>query len=80
MELPTVPDRADTYNYLHANYMFLCWPADAASPFFFLPWPWYILILMGIGVVTVFVLYSIFPITDWVMGARKKKKKAGADK
>ncbi|MCY2927664.1 MAG: TIGR02206 family membrane protein [Planctomycetota bacterium] len=25
-----------------ANYMYMCRPPAAASPFFFLPWPWYI--------------------------------------
>lgn len=28
-----------------ANYMFLCAPPSGASPFFFLPWPWYLLFL-----------------------------------
>ncbi len=28
-----------------ANYMFLCAPPTGASPFFFLPWPWYLAFL-----------------------------------
>lgn len=51
---------------LDSNYMFICDPPLAASPFFFWPWPWYIGVLVAVGVVTVFLLYSIFPITDLV--------------
>ncbi len=39
---------------LDANYMFLREPPAGASPFFFLPWPWYILFLevVGLGIIT----------------------------
>jgi len=45
---------------LGANYMFLCRPPRGASPFFFLPWPWYILFLEAVGVVFVTLLYLPF--------------------
>lgn len=62
-------------NYLlDSNYMFICWAPDAASPFFFLPWPWYIGVLMAVGVVTVLLLYSIFPLTDLVKSRFKAKE------
>jgi len=34
---------------LDANYMYLCEAPDTASPFLFLPWPWYILWLEGLA-------------------------------
>lgn len=57
---------------LDANYMFLCRPPDVESPFYFLPWPWYIAFLTVVGIVLIFLLYSIFPITDWVKGKMRK--------
>lgn len=32
-----------------ANYMFLCGPPQGVSPFFFLRWPWYIVVLEFVG-------------------------------
>ena len=45
---------------LESNYMFLCQPPDTKSPFFFLPWPWYLLFLDGIALVLFYVLFIPF--------------------
>ncbi len=34
-----------------SNYMFLCRRPKGASPFFFLPWPWYILFMEAVGLI-----------------------------
>lgn len=41
---------------LGSNYMFLCQPPDTRSPFFFAPWPWYLLFLDGMALVLFYVL------------------------
>ena len=51
---------------LKSNYMFICEPPDTKSPFFFAPWPWYIPILDGMALVLFFIVYSPFPIGDWL--------------
>ncbi|MDY6914129.1 MAG: hypothetical protein SVT52_06725 [Planctomycetota bacterium] len=56
---------------LDANYMFLCRPPDAPSPFFFLPWPWYIVFLEGVGVVFVVLAYLPLPLSARL--SRRKK-------
>ena len=45
---------------LGSNYMFLCQPPLTKSPFFFLPWPWYLLFLDGIALVLFYVLFIPF--------------------
>jgi hypothetical integral membrane protein (TIGR02206 family) len=45
---------------LGANYMFLCRPPDGVSPFFFLPWPWYIAFLEAVGLALIALLYLPF--------------------
>ena len=45
---------------LGSNYMFLCQPPVTRSPFFFLPWPWYLLFLDGIALVLFYVLFIPF--------------------
>ena len=45
---------------LGSNYMFLCQPPDTKSPFFFLPWPWYLLFLDGVALVLFYVLFIPF--------------------
>lgn len=45
---------------LESNYMFLCQPPDTKSPFFFLPWPWYLLFLDGVALVLFYVLFIPF--------------------
>ncbi len=47
---------------LGANYMFLCEPPAGQSPFFFLPWPWYILFIEAVALVMVTLLYLPFVI------------------
>ena len=46
---------------LGSNYMFLCQPPDTKSPFFFAPWPWYLLFLDGMALVLFYVLSLPFP-------------------
>jgi len=43
-----------------SNYMFLCEPPLGDSPFFFLPWPWYILFLEAFALAMLVVLYLPF--------------------
>ncbi len=45
---------------LGSNYMFLCQPPVTKSPFFFLPWPWYLLFLDGVALVLFYVLFIPF--------------------
>ncbi|MYD59632.1 MAG: TIGR02206 family membrane protein, partial [Gemmatimonadetes bacterium] len=45
---------------LESNYMFLCQPPTTKSPFFFLPWPWYLLFLDGVALVLFYVLFILF--------------------
>lgn len=45
---------------LGSNYMFLCQPPVTRSPFFFLPWPWYLLFLDGMALVLFYVLFIPF--------------------
>ena len=59
---------------LKSNYMFICEPPDTKSPFFFAPWPWYILILDGVALVFFFVVYSPFLIGDWLRSLSPKKQ------
>ena len=49
---------------LGANYMFLCSPPVGKSPFFFLPWPWYILFLEAVGLGFLLLLYLPFVLSD----------------
>ena len=43
---------------LGANYMFLCEPPAGVAPYFFLPWPWYIIFVefVGLGLVILLAL------------------------
>ncbi len=45
---------------LGSNYMFLCQPPITKSPFFFLPWPWYLLFLDSMALVLFYVLFIPF--------------------
>ena len=42
---------------LNSNYMYLCEPPVTASPFLFLPWPWYLLIIEVLGLTFFALLY-----------------------
>lgn len=50
---------------LGANYMFLRHAPRGESPFFFLPWPWYILFIEGVGLAIAAALAAPFWIADW---------------
>ena len=43
-----------------SNYMFLCKPPETAMPLFFLPWPWYLLMLEPVGALLCILLYLPF--------------------
>lgn len=45
---------------LGTNYMFLCAPPTGHSPFYFLPWPWYIPFLAVLTLVLFFLLWLPF--------------------
>ena len=47
-----------------SNYMFLCEPPVGTTPFFFLPWPWYLLFLELLGFLLFLLLYSPFWLRD----------------
>lgn len=53
---------------LGANYMFLREPPAGKSPFFFLPWPWYIPFLEAVGLALVVLLYLPFVLADRLRG------------
>ncbi len=55
---------------LGANYMFLCRPPAGASPFFFLPWPWYLLLLEVVGFGFVLLLCLPFVLADRLRARR----------
>lgn len=60
---------------LGSNYMFLCHAPKTESPFFFTPWPWYILILEPIGIVLCLLLYLPFATANYL----KHRRKAASD-
>lgn len=47
-----------------SNYMFLCEPPVGTTPFFFLPWPWYMLFLEPFAFLLFLLLYSPFWLGD----------------
>ena len=50
-----------------ANYMFLCAPpVGTRSPFFFAPWPWYILFIDALALVLFFVVLLPFLVKQWL--------------
>ena len=49
-----------------SNYMYLSEPPwGTVSPFFFLPWPWYLVVLDVVGLAMFSLVYSPFPIARW---------------
>ena len=68
---------------LGSNYMYLCAaPAGTVSPFFFLPWPWYIAALELIGLSLFFAVYSPFLATSWrtrLGSAGRSRAASGSD-
>lgn len=65
------------------NYMFICDKPETPSIIDYLgPWPWYILSLEGVGIVTFFIYYSPFFIKDIITSLRitsLRKKSAKAE-
>ena len=59
---------------LDSNYMFLREPPVSASPFFFAPWPYYIPVLGGVGLVFFCLLLAPFEIA-----ARWRRRRANVD-
>lgn len=60
---------------LGSNYVFIGRKPDFPSLIDQLgPWPWYILSLIGVGLVSITVLYLPFAIRDWYAAARSKPK------
>jgi len=57
------------FNYLtDGNYLFICNKPDTASIIdFFGPWPWYILVLELVSLVSFFIYYSPFAIKDSII-------------
>ncbi len=56
----------------HANYAYLCQAPEADTPFFFAPWPWYILFLEGIALGMFTLAYLPFWISDRLAGCRSE--------
>ncbi|KKL26781.1 hypothetical protein LCGC14_2391800, partial [marine sediment metagenome] len=58
-------------NYLlGGNYMFMRHPPVGETPFFFLPWPWYLPFLAVVGLVFFWLLYLPFAIEKHLRGRR----------
>ncbi len=53
-----------------SNYMFLCKPPVGTTPFFFLPWPWYLLFLDLVA----FLLFTLFYSPFWVRDRLRRDK------
>ncbi len=51
---------------LDSNYLYICYKPDTASLLDFLgPWPWYILGMEAVGLLTCLILYLPFALRDW---------------
>jgi len=57
---------------LGSNYMFLCKAPIGESPFFFAPWPWYLLVLEVFAVVFFLILYLPYMIGDLFRSRQSK--------
>lgn len=59
--------------WLGSNYMYLRAPPEGtATPFFFLPWPWYLVALEVIGLALFLLVYAPFPLAGWWQARRSK--------
>lgn len=56
---------------LESNYMYLCAVPDTASPFIFLPWPWYLVKLEVVALVFFGLLYLPVHLADRQRGAKR---------
>lgn len=62
---------------LGSNYLFIARKPGFPSLIDALgPWPWYILPLIGVGLVTVLLLYTPFLVRDWLRAGRKGSRPA----
>lgn len=59
-----------------ANYMFLCRPPEGDSPFFFAPWPWYILVLQPIALAMFLMVYAPFGIMNRLRARKARTKQS----
>ena len=57
---------------LDSNYMFLCEAPQIDAPFFFLPWPWYVLFFEPVALLFFLALYAPFWTAD-----RIRRRRAG---
>jgi len=64
------------FNYLFdGNYLFICHKPETASLIdFFGPWPWYVLVLEVVGLVSFIIYYSPFAVKDGVVRIRRHRK------
>lgn len=59
-------------NYLlGTNYMYLCEPPSGNTPFYFLPWPWYILFL---GLVALILFYLLWLPFWWTSHTKQRRR------
>lgn len=63
------------FNYFtNGNYLFICHKPETASLLDLLgPWPWYILSLEVVGIVSFYIYYSPFAIKDYLVKSRARK-------
>jgi hypothetical integral membrane protein (TIGR02206 family) len=60
-----------------SNYLFLAQKPQGPTPFDLLgPWPWYILSVEALGLLTIVVLYSPFAVRDWWLRRRPRARSA----
>ncbi|MFA4839866.1 MAG: TIGR02206 family membrane protein, partial [Candidatus Neomarinimicrobiota bacterium] len=64
------------FNYFtNGNYLFICHKPETASLIDVLgPWPWYILSLEVVGIISFYIYYSPFAIKDYFVRSRVGKK------
>ena len=61
--------------FLGTNYLYLSQPpAGTITPFFFAPWPWYILTTEVIGLAMFFVVYSPFVVAKRAANKRREQR------
>ncbi|MBN2442315.1 MAG: TIGR02206 family membrane protein [Spirochaetales bacterium] len=69
-------DRLDELRQISGNYLFICRkPANPSLIDLLGPWPWYILSLEGVSIVSYLLYYSPFFIKDFVDKLKKKEEK-----
>lgn len=63
------------FNYLTGgNYLFICYkPVNGSIIDFMGPWPWYILVLEGVAIVSFYIYYSPFALKDLLVKYRRSE-------